>query len=100
MAVTVAQFQEYVGTSESGDFVNGCLTSAQQLVKSFVGAAQVPTAVLDQAVLTTASELFHRRNAPFGASQFADGSGQAVRAARDPMTSTYPLLQRFVGIGL
>ena len=100
MAVTVEQFQAYVGTSETGDFITGCLVSAQQLVKNFIGAATVPTAVLDQAVLTTASELFHRRNAPFGQSQFSDGSGQAVRAARDPMTSTYPILQRFVGIGL
>jgi len=100
MTVTVEQLKAYVGTSETSDFVTQVLVSANQLVKNYVGSANVPTSVIDQCVLTVASELFHRRSAPFGASQFADGSGQTIRAARDPMTSVYPMLVQFVGIGL
>jgi hypothetical protein len=100
MAITVEQLQAYVGTKETGSFIEGCLSSASALIRNYVGNSNVPGTVLDQATLNLASELFHRRSAPFGSSQFADGSGQQVRAARDPMTSTYPLLLPFVGIGL
>jgi hypothetical protein len=100
MAVTVAQLQAYVGTKETGDFITGCLTSASALIRNYTGSKAVPSSILDQAVLTLASELFHRRSAPFGASQFADGSGQTVRAARDPMQSVYQLLLPFVGIAV
>jgi hypothetical protein len=43
-----------------------------------------------------ASELFHRRNAPNGIAQFASMDGTAMRVSRDPLTSTYPLLNRYV----
>jgi hypothetical protein len=100
MAVTVAQLQAYVGTKETGDFIQGCLSSANALIRNYVGNKDVPVSVLDQAMLNLASELFHRRQAPFGSSQFADGTGAPVRVARDPMTSTYPLLLPFVGIAV
>lgn len=96
MAVTVVQLQEYIGTNESGAFMDSILASAKALVQRYIGTATVPGNVIDQAVLTVASELYHRRNAPFGQSQFADGTA-GVRAARDPMTSTYPMLAPFVG---
>jgi len=45
------------------------------------------------------SELFHRRSAPMGVSQFASADGSAVRVARDPLLGVYPLIRPYVGLG-
>jgi hypothetical protein len=99
MAVTVEQFRAYVGTKEVSSNVDQCLAAANQYVSRFVGSARVPTDVLDQAVLSCASELFHRRSAPNGIAQFAD-LGTTVRIAKDPMTAAYQMLLPFVGPGI
>lgn len=57
----------------------------------------MPAAVHDQAVLMVASELFHRRQAPNGITQFADVTGQAVRLGKDPMAPAYALLLPYIG---
>lgn len=97
MTVTVEQLQNYVGTKETGDFIQGCLDSSVLMVRRFVGSESVPSTVMDQAVLQVASELFHRRSAPNGISQFADLTGNAIRIARDPMVAAYDLLRPYVG---
>jgi hypothetical protein len=99
MAVTVEQFRAYVGTKEVSSFVDSCLSSAKQMVGKFVGASNVPSDVLDSAVLSCASELFHRRSAPNGVAQFAD-LGTAVRIAKDPMNAAREMLLPFTGPGL
>ncbi len=99
MAVTVEQFRAYVGTKEVSDFVNSCLSSGVQMVNKFVGNSRVPQAVLDSAVLSVSSELFHRRSAPNGVAQFAD-LGTAVRIAKDPMNAAREMLLPFTGPGL
>jgi hypothetical protein len=100
MAVTLEQFQAYVGTDET-DFPQECLTSGLALVTRFIGAVTtVPTALKDQATLIASSELFHRRSAPQGVAQFASMDGTPVRVARDPMIAVYPLLQPYVGYGV
>lgn len=99
MAVTVEQFRAYVGTKEVSSFVDACLSSAKQMVNKFVGASNVPDDVLDSAVLSCASELFHRRSAPNGVAQFAD-LGTAVRIAKDPMNAAREMLLPFTGPGL
>jgi hypothetical protein len=97
MAVTLAEFQAYVGTDEV-DFPQECLTSGLALVTKYIGAVTtVPVALNDQAVYITASELFHRRSAPNGVAQFASFDGAPIRVAKDPMNAVYPLLQRYVG---
>jgi hypothetical protein len=101
MAVNLADLQAYIGTEETGDFITGCLTSGQSLVDNYVGEVDtVPTAIVDQAVLIVASELFHRRSAPNGIAQFASMDGQPIRMGKDPMTAAYPLLLPFVGYGV
>jgi hypothetical protein len=96
MAVTLAEFQAYVGTDEV-DFPQECLTSGLALVTKYIGAVTtVPVALNDQAVLITSSELFHRRSAPNGVAQFASFDGAPIRVAKDPMNAVYPLLQRYV----
>lgn len=100
MAVTLAEFQAYVGTDET-DFPQECLTSGLALVTRYIGAVTtVPADVKDQAVYIASSELFHRRSAPNGVAQFATMDGSPVRIARDPMGAVYPLLQPYVGYAI
>lgn len=103
MGLTPGDLATYVGAAE-GDgsfFIPNTLTQAQTLVADYVGSAVVPEAVMDVAVLNVGSELYHRRNAPSGISQFAvAGEVSPVRLARDPLTSVYPLLARYVGLGV
>jgi len=96
MSVTVEQLQAYVGTKETGSYIEGCLSSATLLVNNYIKTAAVPAGIKDQAVLTAASELFHRRSAPNGVAQFASLDGAPVRIAKDPMNAVYPLLMPFV----
>jgi hypothetical protein len=96
MSVTVEQLQSYVGTKEEGAYIEGCLSSATLLVNNYIKTAAVPANIKDQAILTAASELFHRRSAPNGVAQFASLDGSPVRIAKDPMNAVYPLLLPFV----
>jgi hypothetical protein len=91
VAVTLAEFQAYVGTDET-DFPQECLTAGHALVNRFIGTKTVPVSVHDQATLIASSELFHRRSAPNGVEQFASFDGSPVRVAKDPMNAVYPLL--------
>lgn len=101
MSVTVEEFREYVGTSEDSSFVDECLASGVALVGNYVGEQEVPSVILDQAILLCSSELFHRRSAPNGIAQFASMDGSApVRVAKDPMTAVYSLLLPFVKMGV
>lgn len=100
MAVTLAEFQAYVGTDEE-TFPQECLTSGLALVTRYIGAVTtVPADIKDQAVYIASSELFHRRSAPNGVAQFASMDGSPVRIARDPMGAVYPLLQPYVGYAI
>ena len=96
MAVTLEEFQAYVGTDET-TFPQECLTAGSALVDTYIGEVDtVPASLLDQAVLICSSELFHRRSAPNGVAQFASFDGAPIRVAKDPMNAVYPLLQRWV----
>jgi hypothetical protein len=98
MAVTLADLQAYIGTEETGDFINSCLTAANAHVGNYIGeVTSVPGEIHNQAILICASELFHRRSAPNGIAQFASMDGQPVRMGKDPLSAVYPLLQPYVG---
>lgn len=99
MALTISleDFQAYLGTTETGDFISSALTAGHALVDTYQGEAEVPTQLHVQAVLICASEIYHRRSAPNGVAQFATFDGQPIRVAKDPMNSVYPLLSRYVG---
>ena len=97
MAVTLQQFKDYIGTKDASDFPQLCLTSGHQLVTNKVKGYAVPAQIHDQAVLMVASELFHRRSAPNGITQFADFGGNAVRLGKDPMAPAYALLLPYIG---
>jgi hypothetical protein len=99
--ITLAELQAYIGTDETGDFIESCLGAANAHVGNYIGAVDtVPVDIHDQAILICASELFHRRSAPNGIAQFASMDGSPVRVAKDPMGAVYPLLLPYVGYGV
>ena len=96
------ELAQYVGANaEDWAFVASCWVRAGALVRQYVGSVEVPSDILDGAILDVGSELFHRRNSPSGIAQFAiAGEASPVRLARDPMTSVYGVLCRWVGVGV
>lgn len=95
--VTLEQLQAYIGTDESGDFIESCLSAGNALVGRYIGEVDtVPNDVHEQAILICSSEFFYRRQSPQGVTQFATMDGAPMRAAKDPMTAVYPLLAPFV----
>lgn len=96
-----ANLQEYVGAPDSdAAYVEECWDQATSLVDAYVGGETIPVAVLDRAYLEVGSELYHRRQAPNGIAQFASMDGSPIRVARDPMLGAYPLLQRYMVLGI
>lgn len=92
--------KEFVRASDIDDaFIAQCWDEAVALVSVYVGSHDVPTPVLTRAYIECGSELFHRRSAPMGVSQFASADGSAVRVARDPLLGVYPLIRPYVGLG-
>lgn len=98
--VSLADLQAYIGTEETGEFIEECLDAGKALVNNYIGEGEVPSHIRYQAELIASSELFHRRSAPNGISQFASMDGQPVRMGKDPMTAVYPLLLPFLGYGV
>jgi hypothetical protein len=97
-SVTLAQLQAYIGTDETGDFIESCLSAGNAHVGNYIGDVDtVPNEIHRQAILICASELFHRRSAPNGIAQFASMDGSPIRVGRDPMAAVYPLLLPYVG---
>lgn len=101
VAVTLEEFKDYVGTKDATDFPELCLDAGNAMVGRLIGTSDaVPADVHKQAILIAASELFHRRSAPNGISQFADATGNPVRVGRDPLSAVYPLLLPFIDYGV
>lgn len=99
--LTLADLQAYIGTDETGDFIESCLDAANAHVGRYIGDVDtVPHDIHNQAILICASELFHRRSAPQGIAQFATNEGTVARVSRDPMIAVYPLLLPYVGFGV
>ena len=100
----IQRLREYVGapSSTSDDSLAIAWDRASGLVAKFIKdhEADVPAIEVTGSTLEVASELFHRRNAPNGISQFADGQGNPVRVARDPMVAAYKTLSPYIGPGI
>jgi hypothetical protein len=99
--VTALDLQAYVGAPDSDiDYVTDCFNEAHALVDKFVGTATVPLTIMNRAKLECGSELFHRRSAPNGISQFASIDGSAIRISRDPMIGARKVLEPWLPIGV
>ena len=87
----------YVGASSVDDtFAKECWDTATDLITSYVQSTKVPTQILKRCTLEVGSELFHRRSAPMGISQYSSYDGAPIRIARDPLAAVYPLLNRYM----
>lgn len=81
-------------------FVTACATEALALVDRIIGdTLDVPADIRTRAIVEAGSELFHKRQAPNGISQYADPSGTPMRIARDPMNVARVILQPFIPLG-
>jgi hypothetical protein len=87
----------YIGAgSEDDAFVEECFDTSIELVASYVKSSKIPANVLKRVYLEVGSELFQRRNAPLGVSQYATADGSPRSIARDPLAGVYPLLNRYM----
>lgn len=79
-------------------YVEACASEALALVSQLIGGhvALVPPAIRTRAIIEAGSELFHKRQAPNGISQYADAAGTPMRVARDPMNVARVILQPFL----
>lgn len=101
MTVTAADLAEFVNASPADPLLPGLLADAEELISEYLGTAGIarcPTRTYDLAIKTLASELFARRNAPGGISQWGP-DGQPVRLARDPLVSVRSLLLPYRSLG-
>jgi hypothetical protein len=87
----------YVGASSNDDaYVEECWDTARALLASYIASTKVPVDVLKRCYLEVGSELFQRRNAPMGVSQYATYDAAPLNTARDPLVGVYPLLNRYM----
>ena len=99
--ITADSLREYLGSPAADDeFLEGCIQTAANLVNIYIGTAAVPEAVLDNVYMSVSADIYMRRNAPQGISQFASFDGAAIRIARDPLQGAYPIINRYVGAGV
>lgn len=92
----------YIGAESDteNEYIASCFTVASLLVNGAIGAAfrPVPQELVDRMVLEVGHELYNRKNAPSGGSQFAtyDGGTLPVRGPRDPLSQIRPILASYV----
>lgn len=75
---------------------------AAQLVADRVSAAAVPESVLSAAILEVGANLYQRRVAAIGTTNYGDPETaiSGMRPALDPMTPAWPMLRPYLGPGL
>ena len=83
-------------------YLTNCPTAGRALVYCLGGPATVPDDVRERAVLEVAAELYHRRSAPNGIKNFADGfdGTAAIRVARDALVAARPLLAPYLPLAI
>lgn len=94
--MTVEKLMAYVdATADSIDYVTDCFNEAVQMVDDEISGRFVPEVILNRAYIEVGSDLFFRKDAPNGISQFSDNTG-GTRIARDPMLTARKILSRYL----
>lgn len=79
-------------------------TVAQTMVDDFIGGASnpfgVPDEVVARAVLEVGADLYYRKASRNGVATIEGVEPQMFRLNRDPMAAAYPLLRRYLVMGL
>lgn len=77
---------------------------ARQLVNDFIGGASnpfgLPPVVVERAVLEVGADIYYRKASRNGVVTLQGVDPQLFRINRDPMASAYPLLRRYLVMGL
>lgn len=76
---------------------------ATQMVTDFIGAGnpfKVPEKVVARAVLEVGADLYYRKASRNGVVTMEGVEPQMFRLNRDPMAAAYPLLRRYLVMGL
>lgn len=76
---------------------------AQQMVTDFIGDGNpfgVPESVVARAVLEVGADLYYRKASRNGVATMDGVEPQLFRLNRDPMAAAYPLLRRYLVMGL
>ena len=101
-ATTVEWYVNAVG--EDKPFAAESQEVAQQMVEDFIGGAgnpfRVPAEVVARAVLEVGADLYYRKASRNGVAQIDGVEPQLFRLNRDPMAAAYPLLRRYLVMGL
>lgn len=118
MATTKDDLVAYVSALPGADttFAEGCFEEAVAMVDGFIGSTpdqlldgyegafglySVPAVIRDKCILQVGANLYHQKAAKNGIAGFTgDDTPVPVRVARDPMLDSYPLLRRFIPVGL
>ncbi|EQM78207.1 hypothetical protein L687_16910 [Microbacterium maritypicum MF109] len=61
-----------------------------------VRVSPVPVEVLERAYIEVGADLFYRKSAPQGVSQFTAVDGSAIRLRRDPLDAVRPMLAPYL----
>ncbi len=87
--------QPFAATSE---------TVARQMVTDFIGGENnpfgVPETVVARAVLEVGADLYYRKASRNGTVTIGGVEPQMFRINRDPMAAAYPMLRRYLVMGL
>lgn len=76
---------------------------ATQMVTDFIGTGNpfgVPESVVARAVLEVGADLYYRKASRNGVATIEGVEPQMFRLNRDPMAAAYPLLRRYLVMGL
>jgi hypothetical protein len=100
-ATDLSWYVEAVG--EDVTFATSAQAEAEQMVGDFIGEGNpygVPELVAARAVLEVGADLYYRKASRNGMVTLDGVEPQIFRLNRDPMAAAYPLLRRYLVLGL
>lgn len=100
-ATTLDWYVNAIGDDEP--FAAESAQVATQMIEDFIGADNpygVPDEVVARAVLEVGADLYYRKASRNGVVTMEGVEPQMFRLHRDPMAAAYPLLRRYLVMGL
>lgn len=102
MSRSVAWFVNAIG--EDAEFALESESQAQTMIHDFIGGKKnpfdVPGEIIERAILEVGADLYYRRASRNGIVQLDGVEPQIFRLHRDPLSAAYPLLRRYLAMGI